>query len=70
MSAVWHNTAPAPLLSDLLFLCKRFIANGHEKPRVLAVVGKALRKDYSLLNLEYDPVALWQSNSWRVHQSV
>ena len=52
MSAVWHNTASGPLLSDLVYLCKKFIANGHELNRVLRVVHSALSKDYSFLALE------------------
>jgi hypothetical protein len=27
MSAVWHNTASGPFLSDLLYICKKFVSN-------------------------------------------
>lgn len=70
MSAVWHNTAPGPLLDDLVFLCKRFIENGHSKPRVIAKITAALKKDYSHLRLSYDPVQVWGANMWRVHQHL
>lgn len=70
ISAVWHNSAPGPLFHDLLFICKKFIANGHDKARVIRKVTAALQRDYSYLNLGYDPAKLWLSNQWRVRQAL
>lgn len=64
-SVVWRCTRPTTCLAEIKHLCRKFIANGHAKSRLLRVVDACMKKDYSCLHLEYDPAKLWLANRWQ-----